>query len=82
MQRRRLVQQVDLPVGGVSSTQTEPGGAPAGRRWPADPLVLLGLLAVVAAGLALTAAAGSDIGWWPPALVGVIAAGLSLSGST
>lgn len=52
------------------------------RRWVADPLPLLGLLAGVAVGLALLGLAGQRVAWWPPALVGVVGAGLALSGST
>jgi hypothetical protein len=48
----------------------------------ADPLPLLGLLAGVAVGLALLGLAGQRVAWWPPALVGVVGAGLALSGST
>lgn len=59
-----------------------PGEVSAGRRWVADPLPVLVLVAV--AGLVVLAAAGAGtvVGWLVPALLGVVAAGLALSGST
>lgn len=68
---RRLVLPVDLPVGGVTQT----GGRL--RRWVADPLptlVSVGVAVVVAAALGAPAVV--------LVLLGVVAAGLSLSGST
>ena len=67
----RLVLPVDLPVGGVTQT----GGSL--RRWMADPLPTL---VAVGVGALVAAAVGA-----PPVvlvLLGVVAAGLSLSGST
>lgn len=74
LQRRRLLQQVHLPVADVSV-----GSA---RRWAADPLVLLGVVAVAALVLLLAVAGGAELPWQPAALLGVVAAGLALSGST
>lgn len=52
------------------------------RRWAADPLVLLGVVAIAAIALLLGVTGGADLPWQPPAMLGVVAAGLALSGST
>lgn len=55
---------------------------PAVRRWTADPLLLLALLAATAVILALLPRSGATVTWQVPALLGVVASGLALSGST
>lgn len=56
---------------------------PATRRWTADPLLLLALLAATAVTLALVPRSGAAAATWQvPALLGVVASGLALSGST
>lgn len=52
------------------------------RRWVADPLVLLGATGTATIALVLVLLAGGDLPWQPPAMLGVVAAGLALSGST
>lgn len=53
------------------------------RRWAADPLPLLALVATAAVVLAVLQGVGAVTpGWRVPALLGVVAAGLALSGST
>ncbi len=53
----------------------------AAHRWVADPLALLGVVA--AAALVLLLGVGrAGLAWQVPALFGVVAAGLALSGST
>ncbi|AXH97179.1 hypothetical protein [Ornithinimicrobium avium] len=53
------------------------------RRWAADPLPLLALVAAAGAVLAALQAVGAVTPpWQVPALLGVVAAGLALSGST
>lgn len=59
-------------------TPPTPSSVPTARRWAADPLTLLLLLAVAGAVLAL--APGS--GFVAPVLLAVVAAGLALAGST
>lgn len=71
------MQQVDLPVGGLSLPQVS-----SWRRWVADPVVLLALVAVGGAVVAWRLTVGGGTGWAAPALLGVVAAGLALSGST
>lgn len=78
LQRLRGLQQVDLPVGDLSTPAVQ---HPA-RRWVADPLPLLGLLAVAALALGALQLTGTAIPWQVPALLAVVAAGLALSGST
>ena len=70
-----------LPGGGG----TGPEQVPAWRRWVADPVLLLALVALGGAVVALRglgAGSGGGPGWVAPALLGVVAAGLALSGST
>ncbi|USQ76330.1 hypothetical protein [Ornithinimicrobium cryptoxanthini] len=52
------------------------------RRWIADPLALLGLLALGSVGLGALQLSGTPVTWPVPALLAVVAAGLALSGST
>lgn len=53
------------------------------RRWAADPLVLLALLASAAGVVGvLRLTGGLTVPWQVPALLAVVAAGLALSGST
>jgi hypothetical protein len=54
----------------------------AGRRWAADPLPLLGLLAVAGTVLVAWQLTAGEVPWQAPALLGVVASGLALSGST
>jgi hypothetical protein len=77
LQPQRVLHEVDLPVGGLS-----PADVPATRRWMADPLVLLTAVAVAALAVLLRQALGTAVPWQLPALLGVVAAGLALSGST
>lgn len=78
MQRLRGLQQVDLPVGDLStSARVSPS-----RRWIADPLTLLGLLALGAVLLGALQLSGTAVAWPVPALLAVVASGLALSGST
>ena len=66
-------------MGGLSPSVT----ASPVRRWAADPLPLLTLVAAAAAVLAALQATGAVTpAWHVPALLGVVAAGLALSGST
>lgn len=79
--------RADSPPGGAQ------GGAPHGapgagstvslaRRWVADPLPLLGLVGVAAVALGVLHLVWAPVPWPVPALLGVVAAGLALSGST
>ncbi|WP_256838891.1 hypothetical protein [Ornithinimicrobium faecis] len=52
------------------------------RRWAADPLPLLGLLALTGIVLGVLHLIATPIPWPVPALLAVVAAGLALSGST
>lgn len=52
------------------------------RRWVADPLALLGMVALAASVVLVRQLLGEDTPWQLPALLGVVAAGLALSGST
>lgn len=85
------MQQVDLPVGDLGGDLGgDPGAVPPGagapvstaRRWAADPLPLLGLLAVAGVVLGAVHLTVTAIPWPVPALLAVVAAGLALSGST
>lgn len=80
------MQQVDLPVGHLGAgTHGSPGAdvpVSGARRWVADPLPLLGLLALVGVTLGAVHLTGTPIPWPVPALLAVVAAGLALSGST
>lgn len=73
------MQQVDLPVGRLSPSDEQD---PTGRRWLADPLPVLALVALTGVALALAHLGGHPLTWHVPALLGVVAAGLALSGST
>jgi hypothetical protein len=64
-------------VGGLT-----PAPVPATRRWAADPLTLLALVSVLAGAVAVRQLVTDDVTWVVPALLGVVAAGLALSGST
>lgn len=64
------------------SQPADGGQVSALRRWGADPVLLLGGVAAVAAVMGVMAASGRPIAWSVPALLGVVAAGLALSGST
>lgn len=77
--QQQRVQQVDLPVGGLSPSGDH---VTPGRRWVADPLPLLALVAVAGVALALVGLPDRTLTWHVPALLGVVAAGLALSGST
>ncbi|WP_151523881.1 hypothetical protein [Serinicoccus kebangsaanensis] len=66
----------DLPVVADAAT-----GIPAARRWVADPLPLLLLVAAAGAFTVLLSPMGGPV-WLVPALFGVVVAGLALSGST
>lgn len=60
-------------------------GVSAARRWVADPvpmLLLLGLAGLTGAVLALLGLLDGTAAWLVPALFGVLAAGVALSGST
>ena len=52
------------------------------RRWVADPLPLLGLVGLAAVVLGVLHLVLAPVPWPVPALLGVVAAGLALSGST
>lgn len=75
LHRGRLLQPHHLPLGHMSAASPE-GVGPA-RRWAADPLILLGIVAL--AGLATPA---PGVGFVAPVLLAVVAAGLALAGST
>lgn len=77
LQPQRVLHEVDLPVGGLS-----PADVPVTRRWVADPLVLLGVVAAAAVVVLVRHLLGDPVPWPLPALLGVVAAGLALSGST
>lgn len=52
------------------------------RRWVADPLLLLALVGAAALTVLVLSLTGGAVQWPVPALLGVVAAGLALSGST
>jgi len=58
------------------------GTVPGVRRWVADPLLALAVVLLAAGVLAVWSSTGGRPGWAVPALLGVVAAGLALSGST
>ncbi|WP_109472734.1 hypothetical protein [Ornithinimicrobium cavernae] len=64
-------------MGDLSTTPVSPA-----RRWVADPLPLLGLLAAAGGVLGVLHLGGVAVPWPVPALLAVVAAGLALSGST
>lgn len=66
----------ELPV-----VDDEATGVPPWRRWAADPLSLLLLLGALGIALTLTGPM-TAAAWVVPALFGVVAAGVALSGST
>lgn len=79
LQRLGGLQQVDLSVGDLTGAPDRPHPL---RRWVADPLPLLGLLALAGLALAGLHLGGDPVPWAVPALLAVVAAGLALSGST
>ncbi|MCK0113507.1 hypothetical protein MWU75_15270 [Ornithinimicrobium sp. F0845] len=66
----------------MGDLSTSPAAPSPARRWVADPLPLLGLLAVAGVTLGILHLSGTAIPWPVPALLAVVAAGLALSGST
>ena len=66
-------------MGDLTASTAAPSPA---RRWVADPLPLLGLLALAGLTLGVLHLTGTSVPWPVPALLAVVAAGLALSGST